>query len=111
LPGAVNLLPTPAASNPNDGEDLNSWEERRQKNLAKGINGNGQGTPLSIALRLYPTPTATDGKNAGYRKGPSPGKNYLTLAGATGSAHTAPLSHDGNASDDDKHQIPLWTDD
>jgi hypothetical protein len=53
-----HLLPTPAASNPNDGEDLQSWEARRQRNKAKGINGNGQGTPLSIAVRLLPTPTA-----------------------------------------------------
>jgi DNA (cytosine-5)-methyltransferase 1 len=45
------LLPTPAASNPNDGESLESWEARRQRNLAKKINGNGQGTPLSIAVR------------------------------------------------------------
>lgn len=45
------LLPTPAASNPNDSESLESWEARRQRNLAKKINGNGQGTPLSIAVR------------------------------------------------------------
>ncbi|MEV7034562.1 hypothetical protein AB0N99_30575 [Streptomyces sp. NPDC093272] len=48
----LTLLPTPTASNPNDGESLESWEARRQRNLAKGINGNGQGTPLSIAVRL-----------------------------------------------------------
>lgn len=45
------LLPTPAASNPNDTESIESWEARRQRNLAKKINGNGQGTPLSIAVR------------------------------------------------------------
>jgi hypothetical protein len=53
----MKLLPTPAASNPNDGESLKSWEARRQRNLAKGINGNGQGTPLAIAVKLLPTPT------------------------------------------------------
>jgi DNA (cytosine-5)-methyltransferase 1 len=47
----VNLLPTPSAGNFNDGEDLTSWEARRQKNKSKGINGNGQGTPLSIAVQ------------------------------------------------------------
>ena len=47
------LLPTPTASNPNDGEDLDNWEARRQRNKAKGINGNGQGTPLSVAVRLW----------------------------------------------------------
>ncbi|MFD8545585.1 hypothetical protein [Streptomyces sp. NPDC059649] len=54
------LLPTPTAGNPNDGESLESWEARRQRNLAKGINGNGQGTPLNIAVKLLPTPMAGD---------------------------------------------------
>ena len=48
---ASTLLPTPTAANPNDGESLESFEARRQRNLAKGINGNGQGTPLGIAVR------------------------------------------------------------
>jgi DNA (cytosine-5)-methyltransferase 1 len=67
LEAAVQLLPTSAAGNFNDGEDLESWEARRQRNLAKGINGNGQGTPLSVAVRqvaeavaLLPTPMAED---------------------------------------------------
>ena len=59
---AVRLLPTPTASNPNDGESLESWEARRQRNLEKGINGNGQGTPLAIAVKLLPTPMAGDAK-------------------------------------------------
>ena len=46
------LWPTPSCGNFNDGESLESWEARRQKNLAKGINGNGQGTPLGIAAKL-----------------------------------------------------------
>lgn len=46
-----SLLPTPSAGVFNDGEDLQSWAERRERNLAKGINGNGQGTPLSIAVQ------------------------------------------------------------
>jgi DNA (cytosine-5)-methyltransferase 1 len=62
LTEAVRLLPTPAASNPNDGESLESWEARRQRNKAKGINGNGQGTPLAIAVKLLPTPMAGDAK-------------------------------------------------
>ena len=53
------LLPTPATSNPNDGEDLANWEARRQRNLAKKTNGNGQGTPLSIAVRKLPTGAPT----------------------------------------------------
>jgi len=108
LHGAAVLLPTPTASNPNDGEGLESWEARRQRNLAKGINGNGQGTPLAIAVRLYPTPTRTDAKNAGYRLPKSKtGKPSVTLSGATGSAHTGPLSNDGKRSLDENAQLPL----
>lgn len=60
------LLPTPVAGNFNDGESLASWEARRQKNYAKRINGNGQGTPLPIALlKLLPTPRASDGPHGG----------------------------------------------
>jgi hypothetical protein len=55
-----SLLPTPNAGNFNDGESLESWEARRQKNKDKGINGNGQGTPLAIAAKLWPTPQAHD---------------------------------------------------
>lgn len=60
---AVTLLPTPSASNPNDGEDLENWKNRREAVKAKGVNGNGFGMPLSIAVRLLPTPTARDWKN------------------------------------------------
>lgn len=59
------LLPTPTAANPNEAESVESWEARRQKNLAKGINGNGQGTPLGIAVKLLPTPRTSDTNGAG----------------------------------------------
>jgi DNA (cytosine-5)-methyltransferase 1 len=67
LPGRETLLPTPPAGNFNDGESLESWTRRRDKNLAKGVNGNGMGTPLSIAIQkvagnLLPTPRAIDGR-------------------------------------------------
>lgn len=45
------LLPTPSASNPNDGEDLEQWEARRERIKAQGKNGNGMGTPLGVAVR------------------------------------------------------------
>jgi DNA (cytosine-5)-methyltransferase 1 len=60
-----SLLPTPSAGNFNDGESLESWESRRQENLAKGINGNGMGTPLPIAVQLLRTPTAQLAVNGG----------------------------------------------
>lgn len=59
----VKLLPTPSAGNFNDGEALESWRARRDRLKAKGVNGNGMGTPLSIAVQLLPTPKASDGPN------------------------------------------------
>lgn len=64
LPDIRELLPTPSAGTWNDGEGLDSWEERRERNLAKGINGNGQGTPLSISVQYLPTPVRKDADNA-----------------------------------------------
>lgn len=48
----LTLLPSPSAGNFNDGEGITSWLARRDRNRAKGINGNGMGTPPSIAVRL-----------------------------------------------------------
>lgn len=61
-----HLLPTPTAMNPNDGESVETWEARRQEVKAKGINGNGFGTPLAIAVQQLPTPTARDWRSAGH---------------------------------------------
>jgi len=54
------LLPTPAAGSFNDGESVESWQARNGRLRALGINGNGMGTPLAIAVQLLPTPNATD---------------------------------------------------
>jgi hypothetical protein len=94
LPSTVDrLLPTPAASNPNDGESLESWEARRQRNLAKGINGNGQGTPLAIAVKLLPTPRASDGEKGGPNQRGS--KGDLMLPSAAAQLLPTPTTSDG----------------
>src|SRR5260221_2659064 len=59
------LWPTPTASNPNEGEDLNKWTARRAQIKAQKKNGNGFGMPLSIAVRMWPTPLAGNGNGAG----------------------------------------------
>lgn len=68
------LLPTPAAGLPNDGEDSEQWLARRERVLATGVNGNGMGMPLAIAVQLLPTPSVAmaDGgqtSRSGDRKG------------------------------------------
>jgi DNA (cytosine-5)-methyltransferase 1 len=59
--------PTPDASVANDGETLESWEARRERVKATGINGNGMGTPLAMAVKMlnWPTATVSDCKGAG----------------------------------------------
>lgn len=52
--------PTPDASVSNDAESPSSFEARRLRNLAKGINGNGMGTPLAMTAKQWPTPEAGD---------------------------------------------------
>lgn len=47
-----DLLPTPAAMNPNDGESSESWLARRERVKATAKNGNGMGMPLAIAAQL-----------------------------------------------------------
>ena len=51
-----SLWPTPCAMNPNAQESLETWQARREELKAKGTNGNGCGTPLGVAVRLWPTP-------------------------------------------------------
>lgn len=54
---------TPTAGLHNIGERLQSFESRRQRNLEKGINGNGQGTPLGVQVKMvsgWATPSARD---------------------------------------------------
>jgi hypothetical protein len=67
ISAVVALLPTPTAINPNDSEDPAHWLARRARHQARRINGNGMGMPLSIAVRLLPTPTASDAKNCTHR--------------------------------------------
>ena len=58
------ILPTPSAGLHNYDEAPESFMARRERLKAKGINGNGAGTPLGVAVKLLPTPTTNDSKNA-----------------------------------------------
>jgi hypothetical protein len=58
---------TPAAQQHNYDEDPASFRERQEKLKAKGINGNGAGTPLGIQAAetaTWPTPLAADGRGS-----------------------------------------------
>lgn len=49
------LLPTPTAMNPSDTEEVDEWEKRRKQVQIQANNGDGMGTPLSIAARKSET--------------------------------------------------------
>ena len=51
------LLPTPSASNPNDDEDLTTWQDRRVPNPLPLPADALTRSPLGVAVRLMPTPT------------------------------------------------------
>src|SRR5262245_39310177 len=86
------LLPTPDAGHFNDGQSVEVYLRRKAENLAKKINGNGFGTPLAMAVRLLPTPTAMDANSSGSRNLPGskahPGVS-LTDAVRTGDSTTS----------------------
>ena len=79
LQAVVENWPTPSAAISNDGETIEtieSWEARKQRNLEVGNNGNGMGTPITIAAFKFadswPTPTTnmttgpgTEGRGGG----------------------------------------------
>lgn len=54
------LLPTPVASNFNDGEEFDGYVARRRELAANYPNGNGCGVPLGMIVRLLPTPTSSN---------------------------------------------------
>jgi hypothetical protein len=60
LLGFARMWPTPDAGAFNLEEPAESWLARREKLKQKGINGNGAGMPLGIAVKLWPTPAARD---------------------------------------------------
>lgn len=57
--------PTPDASVMNDAEGPESFLARQSIQKAKHRNGNGMGTPLAMAVRLWATPRASDGEKGG----------------------------------------------
>ena len=55
--------PTPDAGAFNVGQSLETWQARITALKAKGINGNGAGTPLAMAAQMaaWPTPKVSSG--------------------------------------------------
>ena len=58
------MLPTPSAGLHNYDEQPECFMARRERLKAKGINGNGAGIPLGVVVKMLPTPTTNDARNA-----------------------------------------------
>jgi len=54
--------PTPDAAVFNVSESPESFRARQEALRAKGINGNGCGTPLAMAVKMWTTPQARNAK-------------------------------------------------
>lgn len=106
VPGrSGKMLPTPNASVAQDGETPETWLARREKIKAKGINGNGMGTPLTIAVQPLPTPRARDWK--GNDPNPRGGVDLNEAVSRQRGATTPPPSNAGKPSSDDQPRLPL----
>ena len=69
------LWPTPAAMIPNDGEGLATWEARRLRTKERVRNGNGFGTPLTIAVQQQAASTRSTPQARDYRS-PDPPNSF-----------------------------------
>ena len=68
----------------NDGEGPETWLTRRERVKETANNGNGMGMPLTIAVRLLPTPrTANNENRQGEAYGGKDGNFYGLVNGLT----------------------------
>lgn len=82
-----------------DGEDEASWSARRAELKAKHSNGNGCGTPLAMAVRLWPTARSADSESCGNHP-----EAMDSLTGATGHWTTPNVPERGRESEESKER-------
>jgi hypothetical protein len=66
---AMQSWPTPNAQVSQDGESPETWLKRKEAMKAKGYNGNGCGTPLTIAVQLHGQAAPASSSSLGSRQG------------------------------------------
>lgn len=113
-PASPPLVPTPAAGMHNEGENPAQWLERRETLKAKGINGNGAGMPLGVAVKLIPTPTAKDADSSrgltAVRETPlarasQPGETLTDYVDPTNGGRLLPTPQAADGDRTSKHQM------
>lgn len=94
------LLPTPDAGVFNDGQSIQAFQERRERELAKGYNGNGGGLALAMMVRLLPTPRQSDGIRGQQdtKRADRPGAGGQTIAEVTHRLLPTPMARSGDQS-------------
>src|SRR6202044_3605874 len=65
---------------------LQPWLDRRDRQKKPGRNGNDTGTPLSIGIRLLPTPDTGTSVNGHGRRGGRPGNGHQSGKGPDAAA-------------------------
>jgi hypothetical protein len=65
---AMQSWPTPNAQVSQDGESPETWLKRKEAMKAKGYNGNGCGTPLTIAVQLHGQAAPASSSSLGSRQ-------------------------------------------
>lgn len=88
MPGGVHfdgpLLPTPSVVDMGARKTVSEWDAWVARQKEKGINGNGHGRSLAIeALRMLPTPRASDGPKGGPNQRGSRGDLALPAVAAS----------------------------
>jgi hypothetical protein len=66
---ASSSWPSPNAQVSQDGESPETWLKRKEAMKAKGYNGNGCGTPLTIAVQLHGQANPASSNTSGSRQG------------------------------------------
>lgn len=100
------LWPTPSAGLFNETEDLGNWLERRERVKATAKNGNGFGTPLGVAVRLWPTPGTRDHHAQGATHNPKAHSSSLAtvIQKKGGALYQTPTSLSGH----NRGQLNEW---
>lgn len=115
LQTTVMRWPTPGAAISNDGEAPETWLARREVLKAKGINGNGAGTPLAMACVLWQTPQLPNGgdKTRGGGRGDElllegQAALWMTPHGMAGTDHTGKARAGGEFAEQATKAVARW---
>ncbi len=103
---ASSSWPSPNAQVSQDGESPETWLKRKEAMRAKGYNGNGCGTPLTIAVQLHGQAAPASSSSLGSRQGLS----WATPAArdTQGQRGAAANARKGNPLDTLPNQMAQW---